>query len=112
MDLCLVDHHHLKINPSREAMLGLVAVLVVDAEEVTMMNITEHRVGAALQIQAGAVGLSHLRRHLHKFLLLVLRLPMSQRVPLLQALVLQLLRQRQVLSLVWLFPPLLGLRDE
>ena len=80
MDLCPGAHHRQKINRSHGAIAELVVVLAADAEEVTTMNITEHPVEAALQIQAGAAEPSHLRRRLHKFQLLALHRQTSPRV--------------------------------
>jgi len=95
-----VARHHLKISHSHEAMAELGVVLEVDVGEVTTMNITERLVEVGLLIQAGVVGLSHLRHHLHKFLLLVLHLPMPQWVSLQQVLVRPLLQRRRVSFLV------------
>jgi hypothetical protein len=69
MDHYLAAHRLQKINLSLEDMPGL--EVVVDVEEAAItMTITELPVVVGLLIQVGAVGLSLLRHHLHRCLLL------------------------------------------
>ena len=79
MDPYRAAHHPRTINPSLEATPGL--EVAVGAQEVVITTtITELRVVVGLLIQAGVVELNHLRRHLHRFLLLARHQATSQSV--------------------------------